>query len=131
MAKKLLECPCGSGVDYSCCCEPYIKGQKNAPTAETLMRSRYSAYTSNEEAYLLATWHKTTRPTALHFDKTEPTIWLGLTVSVVEAGTAQDCEGSVEFVARYKVNGKAEHLHETSRFVKENERWFYVDGILK
>jgi len=131
MTIKTLECPCGSGRNYSRCCEPYIHRLKKSPTAESLMRSRYSAYTLNDEAYLLSTWHKMTRPDALHLDESTSTKWLGLKVIATQAGGVQDNEGIVEFVARYKVNGKAERLHETSHFVRENEQWFYVTGDLK
>jgi SEC-C motif-containing protein len=94
------------------------------------MRSRYSAYVLQREDYLLATWHRTTRPAVLDLVRVTPAQWLGLKVLRVEAGTATDQEGVVEFVARYKVQGRAERLHETSRFVREEGRWLYVDGVM-
>lgn len=124
-------CPCDSGNDYAHCCEPYINGIKPAPTAETLMRSRYTAYTLGDEAYLLASWHKTTSPGVLELDKETPPRWIGLKIISTQSGKENDDEGLVEFIARYKVNGKAQRLHETSRFVKEEGKWFYVDGELK
>ena len=130
MAKKTLACPCGSGRNYSACCEAYVKRLGKAPTAELLMRSRYTAYVLNDEKYLLATWHESTRPDALHLAETPPTKWLGLEIVSTQEGSMQDNEGVVEFVARYKVNGKAERLHEISYFIKENEQWFYVNGEL-
>lgn len=88
------------------------------------MRSRYSAYVMKLEHYLLATWHPNTRPAALDLAD-DASKWLGLEVKRHEesADTA-----IVEFVARYKIVGRAHRLHEISRFVREHERWFYVDG---
>ena len=90
------------------------------------MRSRYAAYALLREAYLLATWHVSTRPAALHLAEEAAAKWLGLEV---KRHVQQDTEhATVEFVARYKVNGRAHRLHENSRFVREDGRWFYVDG---
>lgn len=90
------------------------------------MRSRYSAYVLGLEAYLLATWHPSTRPPALELDAAPRPHWLGL---AVKAHVQQDAtRATVEFVARYKVNGRAFRLHETSRFEKVDGRWLYVDG---
>ena len=91
------------------------------------MRSRYSAYVLQLEPYLLASWHASTRPASVEFEPA--TKWLGLTVkSATETGdTAQ-----VEFVARYKVGGgSAVRMHELSRFVREDGRWYYIDGEMK
>ena len=90
------------------------------------MRSRYVAYGLGLEPYLLATWHHSTRPTSLDFDKEAPLNWIGLTIKRHEQ-QGED-RAIVEFVARYKVGGRAHRLHETSRFVQEDSRWFYVDG---
>lgn len=92
------------------------------------MRSRYSAYVRSDAKYLLRTWHVSTRPHDLDLDTERAVKWLGLEVLVTEAGGSGDVQGVVEFVARYKVNGKAHRLHEHSRFVKEDGQWFYVDG---
>jgi SEC-C motif-containing protein len=90
------------------------------------MRSRYTAYSLRRSGYLTATWDPTTRPQDV---RTEPMVtWLGLKVLRVEAGGADDREGTVEFVARYKVGGRAQRLHEVSRFLRRDGRWFYVDG---
>jgi SEC-C motif-containing protein len=90
------------------------------------MRSRYTAYTFLREDYLLATWHTSTRPSSLDLAADAATKWIGLEVKRNEQ---QDAEHAiVEFVARYKVNGRAHRLHEVSHFVRENGRWFYVDG---
>lgn len=118
-------CPCQSGHAYAACCARYHQGIA-APTAEALMRSRYSAYLSENERYLLDSWHPTTRPASVSFEA--GTKWLGLTLK-----SAQEThnKAEVEFVACYKVGGaSAVRLHERSRFVREAGRWFYVDGDL-
>lgn len=120
-------CPCDSGAAYAACCGRYIDGDAMPATAAQLMRSRYVAYALGREDYLLRTWHASTRPRALHLAD-EPVKWLGLRLLRLQAGDAQDREGVVEFVARYKVGGKAARLHETSRFVREGGQWLYVDG---
>jgi SEC-C motif-containing protein len=115
-------CPCASGVTYDACCARWHGGDA-APSAEALMRSRYSAFVLGRADYLLATWHRSRRPSSLELD---PTVkWLGLAVrsSRTEGDTA-----TVEFVARSKLGGRATRLHETSRFVLELGRWYYVDG---
>ena len=89
------------------------------------MRSRYSAYALKLESYLLATWHSSTRPAALGL-AADNTKWLGLEVKDHLPGSAD--RATVEFVARYKTGGRAGRLHEVSRFVREDGRWFYVDG---
>jgi SEC-C motif-containing protein len=92
------------------------------------MRSRYVAYVLDRTDYILATWHPRTRPTHLDPDSA-PVRWLGLKIRRIEAGTPQDSEGIVEFVARYKIGGRAQRLHETSRFLKEDGLWFYLDAV--
>ena len=119
-------CNCGSGKPADTCCQPYLEGTTPAPTAEALMRSRYVAYGLGLEPYLLTTWHPSTRPASLDFDKEAPLNWIGLTVKRHEL--QGEASAIVEFVARYKVGGRAYRLHETSRFVREDGRWLYVDG---
>ena len=118
-------CHCGLPRAYDACCGAYHTGAI-APTAEVLMRSRYCAYALALEPYLLATWHASTRPSPPLFDQRENTRWLGLDIKRHEM-TGTDT-AIVEFVARYKIAGRAHRLHETSRFVREDGRWFYVDG---
>ena len=118
-------CPCGNPQSYAFCCEPYHSGSP-APTAEALMRSRYSAYVLRLENYLLTTWHHSTRPAALNLDQEIDTRWLGLEIKLHEQRGGDTA--IVEFVARYKIGGRAHRLHETSRFVREGGRWYYVDG---
>lgn len=128
MAKKISAVPCPCGVEaYASCCQPYHRGM-SAPTAEVLMRSRYSAYVLGLEDYLLLTWHPDTRPATLGLTDDAPTRWLGLQVK--RAVTTSENSAIVEFVARYKINGKAERLHEISRFTRLDGQWLYLDGEL-
>ncbi len=128
MAELIGLCPCGSTQKYANCCARHLESGEPAPTAEALMRSRYTAYTLLKEDYLLATWHASTRPAALGLNEEAPTKWLGLEV---KRHAQQDADHAiVEFVARYKVSGRAHRLHEVSRFVREDGRWFYLDGDL-
>ena len=92
------------------------------------MRSRYVAYALGLESYLLATWHSSTRPADLKLDE-DPPRWLGLTIKRHEV--QDEDHATVEFVARYKIGGRAYRLHETSRFVLEDGRWFYIDGDIQ
>lgn len=123
-------CPCESAKRYGQCCAPLHRGAA-AQNPEALMRSRYSAFVLGLKAYLLATWHPRTRPKRADFDPGDPrTRWLGL--RILKAETAGADEGIVEFVARYRVGGQsAVRLHETSRFVREDGVWYYIDGVFK
>jgi SEC-C motif-containing protein len=123
-------CPCRGHADalpYAACCGRYHAGPQHllAPTAEALMRSRYSAFVQDRLDYLLATWHGSTRPATLAPNPRGLT-WLGLELRHHVVADAD--HASVEFVARSKLGGRAERLHELSRFVREDGRWFYVDG---
>lgn len=121
-------CPCGSGRPFGQCCAPRLGGEAPAPNAEALMRSRYCAYVLEDEAYLLATWHPRTRPPRLDLDQEPCPKWLGLSV---KARAVQDPDhATVEFVARYKIAGRAHRLHEISRFERLDGRWLYLDGDL-
>ena len=94
----------------------------NAPTPEVLMRSRYSAYVVGQIEYLLGTWHPSTAPGELELS---PVKWLSLEVRhSEETGDA----GVVEFVALFRVNGRAQRMHEISSFVRQDGRWSYIDG---
>ena len=118
------DCVCGSGRAAADCCSR-LHGGEAASTPEALMRSRYSAYVLRLTDYLLATWHPSTRPAGLPPDEAGLK-WLGLEV---RRCILQDADhGTVEFVARSKLGGRAHRLHETSRFVREDGRWFYLDG---
>ena len=120
-----MSCPCGSGHPDADCCGRWDHGAP-APTAEALMRSRYRAYVRGDIDYLQATWHPGTRPGAEALVPEPGTRWLGLEVK----RAAEDGDTAVvEFVARFKVGGQpAVRLHEVSRFLREDGRWFYVDG---
>jgi SEC-C motif-containing protein len=122
-------CPCESKKPYSVCCEPYHNGIA-APTAEALMRSRYTAFALGLEEYLLQTWHPETRPLALYLAEDTATKWLGLQIKNAEnfSGNINEKSASVEFVARYKIAGKAERLHELSEFEWIAGRWYYLVG---
>lgn len=120
-------CPCGSNTPYSSCCGRWHHGPQRllASDAATLMRSRYTAFVFDELDYLLDTWHPSTRPAELVGN--EPGVkWLGLQVR--NHVRQDDDHATVEFVARSRYQGKASRLHEISRFVREDGRWFYVDG---
>ena len=123
---KLAACPCGNSHPYKSCCKPYIERLTNVPTAEALMRSRYTAFVLLNEAYLRYSWHPDTCPKTIHLN--ENTRWLGLKIKNTVAGQANDDTGEVEYVARSKVNGKACRLHENSRFTRFENRWVYFDG---
>ncbi|MGN6390046.1 MAG: YchJ family protein [Burkholderiaceae bacterium] len=127
-------CPCG-GASYAGCCGRYLDGGMPAPTAEALMRSRYTAFVRRDERYLRKTWCAATRPAGPLFDEPAPQ-WLGLSI----VGAQEDGDAAtVEFVARYKINGRAHRLHEVSRFRREAEpdvfggapAWRYLDGAFR
>lgn len=125
----MTPCPCG-GQDYAQCCGRWHAGAQHlqAPDAATLMRSRYSAFVLDDLAYLLATWHADTRPPSL--EPNPPGLkWLGLDVRRHVVDDADHAR--VEFVARSRLHGRAHRLHETSRFVRLDGRWLYVDGEFK
>lgn len=119
-----MRCPCrkkSEVVDYSACCEPYHNGARVAPTAEALMRSRYSAFALRDGAYLTATWHGSTRgePMVLVPDQE----WILL--RILDAREDGD-QAVVEFEARSKIGGRSQVQHERSSFLRENGRWYYL-----
>jgi len=124
------DCPCGHPLPYAQCCGLYVEdfAGRPAPDAQDLMRSRYSAFVRERGDYLQATWHKSKRPSKISFD---PGVkWLGLEVRDFKVIDADHAE--VEFVARQRdTSGRAVRLHERSRFVREDGRWYYVDGDWK
>ncbi|HEX3749085.1 MAG TPA: YchJ family metal-binding protein [Streptosporangiaceae bacterium] len=118
-----LECPCGLGDDYDACCGPFHAGTL-APTAEALMRSRFSAFAVGDADYLLRTWHPASRPRELALD---PGIeWKRLAVLETGAGGLFDTEGTVRFRAIYVEGGQRRVLAENSRFVRQDRVWTYV-----
>ena len=118
-------CPCLSGLPYPECCGPFHDGTA-APTAERLMRSRYSAYALGLVQYLLDTWHPRTRPTELLLDA--DIHWYRLDILARSRGGMLDTEGTVDFEAFYRSGAHRGSQHENSRFLRESGRWFYVDG---
>ncbi|MBX3099675.1 MAG: YchJ family protein [Salinibacterium sp.] len=122
----MTRCPCLSGLGYDECCGPFHAGTANAPTAERLMRSRYSAYARGLPAYLLATWHPSTRPRDLALDSAVD--WYRLDILSRTRGGMLDTAGVVEFRASYRIDGRSDSQRETSTFVRENGLWYYVDG---
>ena len=128
-----LACPCcrqdarARPLAYAQCCGPAHTGEHPAADAETLMRSRYSAFVRGDVPYLLATWHSSTRPPTLELEPGAR--WLGLEVRAHQR--LDDDHAEVEFVARWRVAGRAVRQHERSRFVREAGQWFYVDGDVR
>lgn len=134
----LNSCPCNSHKRYINCCAPYLTGKATAPTAESLMRSRYTAFTTANIDYLLATHHvdfhqkhdrRVLRQTC------RSTHWLGLTILKVKRGQPLDQKGIVEFVAEYRDTRAQgfqsvviQQLHERSNFIRQDGQWFYTDG---
>ena len=121
--KNSNECGCGSGKKTDECCISIIEGRRQAETAEQLMRSRYVAYSSRNEAYILASWHPSTRP--LQLDLSADTHWTRLQVI---RHKDEGERASVEFIASYVSGGIAGQMHELSRFIKQQGAWFYQDG---
>lgn len=123
-------CPCGSAQEYSLCCQPYLSGGKAAPVPSLLMRSRYCAFVMKDANYLINTWHPDCQAGSFRAEIEAGfahTQWLGLTI-YEEAPGRNDDEGFVSFVARYSEQGKFGAIIERSRFLKEQGRWYYIDG---
>ncbi|WP_298036498.1 YchJ family protein [uncultured Microbacterium sp.] len=121
-----MRCPCTSGDIFDSCCGPILAGARDAPTAERLMRSRFTAFALEDAAYLLRSWHPSTRPADLDLD--DDVRWTRLDIlDVVEGGPFDDC-GVVEFEAFYREEGRAGSMRERSRFRREDRIWRYVDG---
>ena len=93
------------------------------------MRSRYSAYVMRDEQYLHRTWHISTRPSRASLRHLPHVHWISLEIVSTEKGGEKDEKGLVEFIASYEDNG-IQQMHETSRFVAEAGKWFYIDGII-
>lgn len=127
-----MKCPCCSDKDYEACCAPYLAGKTLPETAEQLMRSRYTAYTRVDLAYLKKTMAPEGReefdPKATE-EWAKGSKWLGLKILKTKRGTAADDEGIVEFIAMYENGGKRAQHHEISEFTKdESGQWLFVDG---
>jgi SEC-C motif-containing protein len=120
-------CPCLSGEQYADCCGRFHRGEAEAPTAEQLMRARYSAFVVLDADYLLRTWYPGTRPTGLELDPAMQ--WRRLDIVSTGRGGPLDTEGTVEFKAYFRHDGERGVQHETSRFRREDRRWYYLDGL--
>jgi SEC-C motif-containing protein len=127
-------CPCGSGSNFSVCCEPFITSAAYAPTAEQLMRSRYTAYAKGAIQYILETTLEEKRKEcdekAIR-DWSLKSKWHNLEIIKTEKGTSEDNEGSVEFIAHFTENDVQKSLHEKGIFKKLQDKWFYVDGEIQ
>ncbi|WP_343222141.1 YchJ family protein [Methylomonas paludis] len=123
-------CLCGSDLSYADCCQRYHSGAAQAPSAEALMRSRFSAYAMRNVDYLLVSWDVAKRPAEIDFSK-ETAQWQHLQIINCKKGGIQDSKGIVEFKAFYTQDGDEFFMHEISRFVKNGQRWLYLDGIVK
>jgi SEC-C motif-containing protein len=119
-------CMCLSGEQYRTCCGRFHSGAAEAATAEQLMRSRYSAFVLLDASYLLRTWYPAQAPKKLDLDPEMH--WRRLDIVATDRGGPLDHQGTVEFKAFFRHRGDRGVLHEVSRFVRENGRWFYLDG---
>ena len=128
MTASTTPCPCGgypTGVSYADCCEPALTLREWPPTAQQLMRSRYTAHVRGDADHLFRTWHPSTRPADP--DPEAGTRWTGLTIESVTAGSEQDDDGVVEYTAHWTgPDGQADELHEVARFVRRARRWMYL-----
>ena len=124
-------CPCGSGRDYTDCCQPFIQGKKHPETAEALMRSRYSAHVKSEVDYICDSIHPDHRKS---FDAKSVAAWckkarwLSLEILETSDGGPQDSSGTVEFIATYREKEKTIRHHEIADFQRQDARWYFKDG---
>ncbi|MFV8380094.1 SEC-C domain-containing protein [Corynebacterium hindlerae] len=124
MISDATRCPCGTGLTYGECCAVFHRG-KPAPTAEALMRSRYSAFVVHDADYLLRTWSQDTRPTELGFD--DNITFYRLDVLATTGGGPLDSTGTVDFEAHYRVGKQRGSQREHSRFTRDGGNWIYVE----
>jgi SEC-C motif-containing protein len=124
-------CPCGSERVYTTCCGPFLEGEADPPTAEQLMRARYTAYSRQHIDFLLATF----APDRQYLFDRETTVawarrskWTSLEIKRRSGGGPDDDEGTIEFVAWYQRAGRSFRHHEIAEFKKQDGRWYYVDG---
>lgn len=130
----MSQCPCNSGKSFQDCCEPYLLGNKNAPTAESLMRSRYTAYVLANIDYIQDTYlnHEDDFDYNGTLRWAQSSVWEGLHIKGTKDGTEKDEDGYVDFVAYYTdENGKKSYHQEKSYFVKKDGKWFFKEGIFE
>jgi SEC-C motif domain protein len=134
MEKNMEMCPCGSQIAYNECCEPYITGKVPAPTAEKLMRARYTAYAKTAIDFIMSSTIEEKRKEcdekAIR-NWSQLSTWHKLEIINVEKGGAEDSEGSVEFIAHFTEGGILKNYHEKGRFKKISDSWFYIDGEIQ
>lgn len=119
-----MRCPCGLGETYENCCAPLHRGESAAPTAERLMRSRFSAFAVGDAEYLLSSWHPDTRPATIRLDARQR--WTRLDVLATTGGSPFHTTGTVEFRAHYRTPDGPGSLHEDSEFTRVDGRWVYT-----
>jgi len=134
-----IPCPCGSSLNYNLCCGRYHKGKLHAPTAEALMRSRYSAYVLGHTHYIYRTWDKQNRPPLAVLKEDNSQQFTHLEIISTTKGNKEDSSGTVEFIASYHITEQisAESKkdvfkhHENSYFEKQNNKWKYINTLSK
>jgi len=126
-------CPCGSGAKFDDCCHPFMSKKERPKTAEQLMRSRYSAFVTEEAQYIFDSHDPSTRAD-VDIEEiaswSESAFWEGLNIVATEAGLESDDHGKVEFVAHYTMGNKEQHHHELAEFNKIDGEWFFTDGAM-
>ena len=125
-----LLCRCGSNLQYDLCCRTFHENIKKPITAESLMRSRFTAYAMQNDSYLLETWDASKRPGEIDFSK-EDAEWTKLEILKTKKGGEKDSKGIVEFKAYYSQDDEEYVMNEISRFKKSSGRWLYLDGLVK
>lgn len=129
----MAKCACGTGLEFSACCEPFLEGKAKPPTAEALMRSRYTAFTTADVDYIEKTTDQSQRK---GFDRqgtlewAKGSKWKGLEIVSTKDGSEKDDTGEVEFIAKYSYNDVDQNHHERAEFKKRQGQWFFVDGKL-
>lgn len=130
----MTDCPCGSKLNYDACCGMYISGKALAPTAEALMRARYSAYVVHNIDFIEKTHSFDGEVDEKSREETrkwaEESKWLGLKILKTKDGGPNDTEGLVEFIARYERHGRREEHHENAAFKKVNGAWLFEEGLV-
>jgi SEC-C motif-containing protein len=129
----MKSCPCGSGVAYSDCCEPIIRGNRPAETAEQLMRARYSAYARTEMDFIFESTHPDYRKGYDHAgtkEWAEKSEWLGLEIIHTRQGGPDESVGEVEFIARFREQGALRAHHECGQFKRKNGNWYFTEGAM-
>ncbi len=130
MKNKNTLCPCGSSKPFTQCCQPIFLDHGRATSAELLLRSRYTAFVYKNSGHLMASWHSRTRPKALNHEDFQ-VVWLGIEIHEREKGGPEDDSGTIEFTTSYIEKGRLCLLREKSRFLKEQQLWYYLNGTVE